>query len=218
MSAETGFRWWFISDACSKWHWRLKVSGRRREKANGRGRACETAEFSTSLEQEIRTVSLHASIAPSIHSKHQNHPPSPAAFFRPCHFLFKARYPVSQCKTPVDDHLLSCLAVLTKHHHLINNKEPQLPPSSIHPLLPPPPFDLSQQYPHLLPPERAPLRQSRLATRRLAQHGRAAAADDDGLGVREDGCDGEAAGAFDVHEEGAGGGYEGLARCFFGVS
>lgn len=63
---------------------------------------------------------------------------------------------------------------------------------------------------NLLPPERAPLRQSRLAARRLAQHGRAAAADDDGLGVREDSRDGEAAGALDVHEEGARGGHEGL--------
>lgn len=44
----------------------------------------------------------------------------------------------------------------------------------------------------------------------MAQHGRAAAADDDGLCVREDGCDGEAAGALDVHEEGAWDGYEGL--------
>lgn len=63
---------------------------------------------------------------------------------------------------------------------------------------------------YLLPPKRAPLRQSRLPTSRLAQHGRAAAADDDGLGVREDGRDCEAAGALDVHEEGAGGWYEGL--------
>ena len=75
------------------------------------------------------------------------------------------------------------------------------------------PLIASPQVPfYLLPPERAALRQPRLATRRLAQHGRAAAADDDGLGVREDGRDGEAAGAFDVHEEGARGGHEGLAR------
>lgn len=63
---------------------------------------------------------------------------------------------------------------------------------------------------HLLPPERAPLRQPRLTARRLAQHGRATAADDDGLGVRKDGRDGEAAGTLDVHEEGARGGHEGL--------
>jgi len=35
------------------------------------------------------------------------------------------------------------------------------------------------------------------------------------LGVREDGRDGEAAGAFDVHEEGAGDGDEGLFVLFF---
>lgn len=62
----------------------------------------------------------------------------------------------------------------------------------------------------LLPPEGAPLGQARLAAGGLAQHGGAAAADDDGLGVREDGRDGEAAGALDVHEEGAGRGDEHL--------
>ncbi len=70
---------------------------------------------------------------------------------------------------------------------------------------PPPPKS------HLLPPKRAPLCESRLAARRLAQHLRAPGADDDGLRVREDGRDGEAAGALDVHEEGAGAGYEGLS-------
>jgi hypothetical protein len=39
---------------------------------------------------------------------------------------------------------------------------------------------------------------------------RAALADDDCVCVREDGGDGEASGALDVHEEGAGGRYEGL--------
>jgi hypothetical protein len=39
---------------------------------------------------------------------------------------------------------------------------------------------------------------------------RAALADDDCVCVREDGGDGEASGALDVHEEGAGGGHEGL--------
>lgn len=120
----------------------------------------------------------------------------------------QARYPVSQCKTPVDDHLLSCLAVFCssttcKHHHRrpINKNHHSLSP-----------FFFFRTRTHLLPPKGAALRQSRLPTGRLAQHGRAAAADDDGLGVREDGCDGEAAGALDVHEEGAGGRYEGLAR------
>ena len=63
---------------------------------------------------------------------------------------------------------------------------------------------------HLLPSERASLRQSSFSSGRLAQYGAAAAADDNSLGVREDGGDGEAAGAFDVHKEGAGGGYKGL--------
>ena len=35
-------------------------------------------------------------------------------------------------------------------------------------------------------------------------------ADDNGLGVGEDGGDGEAAGALDVHEERAGGGHKSL--------
>jgi hypothetical protein len=39
---------------------------------------------------------------------------------------------------------------------------------------------------------------------------RAALADDDCVCVREDGGDVEASGALDVHEEGAGGGHEGL--------
>jgi hypothetical protein len=46
----------------------------------------------------------------------------------------------------------------------------------------------------------------------LTQHLRAAGAHDDGLGVREDGGDGEAAGALDVHEEAAWCGHEGLAE------
>lgn len=65
---------------------------------------------------------------------------------------------------------------------------------------------------HLLPPERASLGQSSLTTGGLAENGRAAGADDDGLGVREDGGDVEAAGALNVHEEGAGGGHKGLWR------
>ena len=54
---------------------------------------------------------------------------------------------------------------------------------------------------HLLPPERAALCESGLATGGLAQDRRAACADDDCLCVREDGGDCEAAGALDVHEE-----------------
>jgi len=64
----------------------------------------------------------------------------------------------------------------------------------------------------LLPPERAALGEPGLATGGLAQDGRAALADDDGLGVGEDGGDGEAAGALDVHEEGAGRRHKGLSR------
>ena len=56
---------------------------------------------------------------------------------------------------------------------------------------------------HLLPPERAALCESSLAAGGLAENLRAAGADDDGLCVREDGSDREAAGALDVHEEGS---------------
>jgi hypothetical protein len=56
----------------------------------------------------------------------------------------------------------------------------------------------------LFPPERAALRKPGLATGRLAEHRGAAGADDDGLSVRENGRDREAAGALDVHEERAG--------------
>ena len=62
----------------------------------------------------------------------------------------------------------------------------------------------------LLSPERAALCEPSLATGGLAQDLRAALADDDCLCVREDGGDGEAAGALHVHEEGARGGHEGL--------
>ena len=54
---------------------------------------------------------------------------------------------------------------------------------------------------NLLSTERATLGESGLATSGLAQNGCATLADDDGLGVREDGGDGEAAGALDIHEE-----------------
>ena len=55
----------------------------------------------------------------------------------------------------------------------------------------------------LLPPERTALCESGLATSWLAEHLRAAGADDNGLCVGEDGGDGEAAGALHIHEEGA---------------
>lgn len=62
----------------------------------------------------------------------------------------------------------------------------------------------------LLPSERAALCESCLTTGRLAEDSGAALADDDGLGVGEDGRDGEASGTLDVHEEGARGGHKGL--------
>jgi len=69
---------------------------------------------------------------------------------------------------------------------------------------------LSLQPARLLSPERASLGQTCLTTSGLAEHGRAASADDDGLSVREDRRDGEAARALDVHEEGPGLGDERL--------
>lgn len=63
---------------------------------------------------------------------------------------------------------------------------------------------------HLLPSERAALGQASLATGGLAEHGCAALADDNSLGVGEYSGDGEAAGALDVHEEGAGSGHKSL--------
>ena len=56
----------------------------------------------------------------------------------------------------------------------------------------------------LLSSERAAFGQSSFSTGRLAQDRRAAGADDDCLCMRVDGCDGEAAGALDIHEEGSG--------------
>jgi len=47
---------------------------------------------------------------------------------------------------------------------------------------------------------------------------RAALADDDGVCVREDGGDGEAARALDVHEERAGSGHEGLELVLPGLT
>jgi hypothetical protein len=56
----------------------------------------------------------------------------------------------------------------------------------------------------LLSSEGAALGQACFSTGRLAKDGRAAGADDDGLCVREDSRDCEAAGALDVHEERSG--------------
>lgn len=70
----------------------------------------------------------------------------------------------------------------------------------------------------LLPSERAALCESCLTTGRLAEDSGAALADDDGLGVGEDGRDGEASGTLHVHEEGAGGGHEGLELVLLGLS
>lgn len=53
----------------------------------------------------------------------------------------------------------------------------------------------------LLSSERASLSQTSLSSCWLAQDGRAAGTDDDGLGVGEDGGDCEATGALDIHEE-----------------
>jgi len=52
----------------------------------------------------------------------------------------------------------------------------------------------------------------------LAQDGGATLADDDSLSVRKDGSDGEAAGTFDVHEEGSGLGDQGLELVLLGLS
>ncbi|KIW07524.1 uncharacterized protein PV09_01487 [Verruconis gallopava] len=62
----------------------------------------------------------------------------------------------------------------------------------------------------LLSPEGAALCETGLATGGLAQDLRAALADDDGLSMRENSGDGEAARALDVHEEGAWGGHKSL--------
>jgi hypothetical protein len=88
----------------------------------------------------------------------------------------------------------------------------------------------------LLPSERAALSETCLATSWLApvalvslcrvvsrgnndlQDLRAALADDNCVCVREDGGDGEAARALDVHEEGAGGGHQGLELVLAGLT
>jgi len=58
--------------------------------------------------------------------------------------------------------------------------------------------------------ERAALGQTSLTTGRLREDLSARAADNDGLGVREDSGDGEAARALDVHEERVGVGHKSL--------
>jgi len=70
----------------------------------------------------------------------------------------------------------------------------------------------------LLSSEGAALCESGLATGWLAQDCRAAGADDDGLCVREDCCDCEAARALDVHEERSWGGHQGLELVLAGLS
>jgi len=71
---------------------------------------------------------------------------------------------------------------------------------------------------HLFPSERAAFCESGLSAGRLAQDGRTAGADDDGLGVGEDGGDGEATGALDVHEKGSWAGHECLELVLSGLS
>jgi len=56
---------------------------------------------------------------------------------------------------------------------------------------------------HLLSPERTSFCETSLSTSGLTEHGRATCADDNGLGVGENCCNGEAARALDIHEEGS---------------
>jgi hypothetical protein len=67
--------------------------------------------------------------------------------------------------------------------------------------LPMPKTEEQQKRTHLLSSEGAALGESGLSTGRLAENGCATLADDDSLGVREDGGDGEATRALDIHEE-----------------
>lgn len=55
----------------------------------------------------------------------------------------------------------------------------------------------------LLPSERTAFSEAGLASCGLAENGGAALADNYGLGVGEDGCDGEATRTLHVHEEGS---------------
>lgn len=71
------------------------------------------------------------------------------------------------------------------------------------PCPPPLPSHVIVEASRLLSPERAALGKTGFATGGLAEDLGAAGADDDSLCVREDGGDGEAAGALDVHEEGS---------------
>ena len=89
---------------------------------------------------------------------------------------------------------------------LIDNLRPSKPSSIIHFSLRKPKTCFSFSFgstSRLLSAERAALGQAGLTTGGLAKDLGAAGADNDGLGVREDGGDGEATGALDVHEEGA---------------
>merc|ERR1712048_296236 len=70
----------------------------------------------------------------------------------------------------------------------------------------------------LLSAERAALGEAGLTTGGLAEDRRAAGAHNDGLGVREDGGDVEAAGALDVHEEGTGSRHKLLKLVLAGLS
>lgn len=70
----------------------------------------------------------------------------------------------------------------------------------------------------LLSAERAALGETGLATGGLAEDSRAAGAHNDGLGVGEDGGDVEAAGALDIHKEGAGSGHKLLELVLAGLS
>jgi hypothetical protein len=98
---------------------------------------------------------------------------------------------------------------------LIDNLRPSNPSSVIHFSLRKPKTCFSFLFgstSRLLSAERAALGQAGLTTGRLAKDLGAAGADNDGLGVREDGGDGEATGALDVHEEGARAGDKHLLR------
>lgn len=93
------------------------------------------------------------------------------------------------------------LPSIPKSFQLLHPSIHHTPPSFIHP-----------STTHLLLPKRAALRQPRLPSRRLTQHLRAPRTHHHSLGVREDGRDGEAPGALDVHEVGSRGGNESLWR------
>jgi len=80
------------------------------------------------------------------------------------------------------------------------------------------PIILSPSLGRLLSSERAALGEPGLATGGLAENGRAAGADDDGLGVGENGGYCEASWALNVHEEGSRSWDEGLKFVFASLS